>query len=888
MNTLSMQTLLVDAAAGLVGFAANWLLQSTLLIAAGLSIGWLVCRRGSAVQSAVYRTTLLAAIVCPLATSLLARVGIPGWSLDMPAAWALEPNDISRAVVTTESAADALISVRSDASLVPADVWPAVQTSEFSAGAAAEAGVVSAKPQQHALAALPVVDNQDVNHPAAVPAINGNEATAHVDAGMGQFVIGPFGRLAVGISLLGLAVAAVLLIRLMMAWRRMNRLRSTAVIADPATQHLCQELAALLSVSAPQVLRSPYVTSPCLAGLVRPAVLLPEADPSLPIRDVMIHELAHLRRCDCHWNLLRHLAGALLFYQPLLWKLSRRLEETAEEVCDDFVVQYGGDRNEYAHRLVDIAALASTPASLAGVGIVSLRSILAKRVTRILDTSRSLSTRASNQLLAVVIAGGLALTLVVSLVGLGPHASIAEAAADEPAAAATPGEGHAEENAAADEAEFTAREKSRAAGGDKADDQSSKTAPVPAASETGIVTGSITHGGQPAAGAHVAIIGTQIEPKQGGDLSPGGEVIAAGTADENGSYRLSVAGASSKTHRYVSVIARKEGTAIAWQMLNLDSPETEVALELPADEPIRGKLIDIEGQPAADVTLKLVGVQNVTDRFGQDGVGYPGGDEPPAAWLPPATSDEQGRFTIRGVPAGHGVFLQGAGSDRFAPQDIALNTGMPEQRGERDRTYRSLVQNLEPGEEAVLTLPPAQWFEGVVRYEDSGEPAAHARVTIWASQEESSSMISVSGQADKQGRYRINPKPGVRFGVTAYPPAETAYLARQTPLSQAIRWDADDRVKQVDIALPRGVWVRGTVKEAATGEPVAGAAVQYLPQSANNPNVSDDILTGWQDIQLSDEAGRFSITVLPGPGHLLVHGQDNYVLQEIGSRQPAA
>ncbi len=1617
MNGLSVQTLLVDAAAALVGFAANWLLQSTLLIAAGLSIGWMLRRRGSAVQSAVYRTTLLAVIVCPLATSLLALVDIPGWSLEMPAAWTLQRYAVPLEIPETEFASAAIVSARSDAPPFPADDWPAVETSAFPTGTAAAFGFVGEEPRQDALAALPVADSHAVDRRSATSAIDGEEATARAAAETWLFQIRPFGWLAIGISLFGLAVSAVLLFRLSMAWRRMNRLRSTATAAEAATQRVCQELAALLSVSPPEVLRSPYLSSPCLAGLTRPAVLLPEADPSSPIRDVLVHELAHLRRRDCHWNLLRHLAGALLFYQPLLWKLSRRLEETAEEVCDDFVVQYGGDREAYAHRLVDIAAFSSTPASVAGVGIVSLRSILAKRVSRILDTSRSLSTRAGNLLLAVVIAGGLALTLAVGLVGLGPHSSLADAAADEPVTAGTPVEGRAEENATADanrddestanvslpsaaaslqpetpsgngaityagkvvdpmgspvsgaelylvyhvpeptaplipswkplavtdaagdfrftmgesdfgegasarewkhaalcavapghgfacsaamffesgrdavqemrerlkeipvpfresfekmlaqagqplrlvaddqplrgqvvdingqgvmgakltllrtdlsydesldawleeagsekadfysardktplmlngpqvrslvtpavtgpdgrftlrgvgrerivqllvegpgiqadtiyartrageriellqerrspnlgnfvyhpaelthvagpskpivgrvrnkrtgdplagitiksqerhgnpisgwgqdfvrtvtddqgryrlegmpigsdnriaaiapedraylstshraatdidaeqleidfaltaavwlegrvtdastgkgvpgrisylvnednpdrdaaaglgsvderdrhqaaedgrfrvpglpgpgyvtfeaddhekyaratgittadgqslpvaggilrasrtllpissyhviaevnpqqdsgrhelnlqldsggslvgrfadrdsqplgdtsgiyysgrlaafsmswdlargdsfevigyeaarprrlvfydpqqnlagslllqgqppeplvaqllpagkvrgrlvdrdgqpltdlqlvpwmppqsspadmpsldgveligsplppnrghhaeheigvdgrfeidglapgleyrlramdrqrnplvppqvfqpldaviqvqagetldlgdvrladEAEFSAREKSRATR-DAANDQASKTGPIPAAIETGIVTGRVTHGGQPAAGAHVAIIGSRIQPMRGSDLGRGGEVIAAEIADENGLYRLSVAGASSKTHRYVGLIARKEGTAIAWRMLNLDSPSVEIALELPREEPIQGKLIDIEGQPAAGVTLKTVGVQNATDRFGQEGVGYPGGDEPPAAWLPPVTSDEQGRFTIRGVPAGHGVHMHVEGSDRFAPEDIALNTGMPEQRGERDATYRSLVKNVEPGEEAVLTVPPAQWFEGVVRYEDSGEPAAHARITIWASQEGSGSMTSVAGQADEQGRYRINPKPGVRFGLTAYPPAGTTYLARQTPLSKAIRWEAGDRVKQVDITLPRGVLVRGTIRDAGTGEPVAGAAVQYRPQSANNPNVSDEILTGWQDIQLSNEEGRFSITVLPGPGHLLVHGQDNHVLQEIGSRQ---
>ena len=107
------------------------------------------------------------------------------------------------------------------------------------------------------------------------------------------------------------------------------------------------------------MLCSPYVPSPCLAGIRRPAVLLPEENQQLSLREVLIHELAHLRRHDCHWNLLRRAATALFWFQPLLWKLSSRLEATAEEVCDDFVVQYGANRQEYAHRLVDIAELSS-------------------------------------------------------------------------------------------------------------------------------------------------------------------------------------------------------------------------------------------------------------------------------------------------------------------------------------------------------------------------------------------------------------------------------------------------------------------------------------------------------------------------------------------------
>ena len=77
-------------------------------------------------------------------------------------------------------------------------------------------------------------------------------------------------------------------------------------------------------------------------------------------------------------------------------------------------------------------------------------------------------------------------------------------------------------------------------------------------------------------------------------------------------------------------------------------------------------------------------MQSGEEGMPKEGVGYRGGDDIPAAWLPPVTSDEQGRFTIRGIPAGHGVFLKVEGSDHFAPQGIALNTGKPEQRGEND------------------------------------------------------------------------------------------------------------------------------------------------------------------------------------------------------------
>jgi hypothetical protein len=58
---------LANHASGFVTAAANMLVQSTVVIVAGLLCARVVARKGAAVQSAVLRATLLAVIACPAA-----------------------------------------------------------------------------------------------------------------------------------------------------------------------------------------------------------------------------------------------------------------------------------------------------------------------------------------------------------------------------------------------------------------------------------------------------------------------------------------------------------------------------------------------------------------------------------------------------------------------------------------------------------------------------------------------------------------------------------------------------------------------------------------------------------------------------------------------------
>lgn len=403
-----------------------------------------------------------------------------------------------------------------------------------------------------------------------------------------------------------------------------------------------------------------------------------------------------------------------------------------------------------------------------------------------------------------------------------------------------------------------------------------------------IVSGLVRNSdGKPAASAFLAVVAFNVQPKPGAtDLSAWPEVLAEGTTTADGKFKLQLGKVTSKTHISPSLLARTKNSGVVWERLDLDAAEADVTLKLKPQQLLQGRLVDIEGQPVAGVPIKLSSIVEAAKdgRPVQGGIGFSKLKQPPKAWLPKISTDERGNFTVRNLAEGHGVFLKIAGTEQVATQDVALNTGISEQRGKQDGTYRPVVKNFKPGEVATIALAPAQIFEGVVLLGDTGKPAANARITMWASQQDPvGSMVSIEGKTDAEGRFRLNPYAGVRFGIIAYPPKGSPYQVKRL---NDLRWDSGDGPKKIEIRLDQGVLARGTVVDAKTGKPLKGASVQYHPNRFNK-NLTSDIVTGWQSIQKTNDNGEFEITVLPGRGTLLVHASNgsNYVLQAMSSRE---
>lgn len=110
------------------------------------------------------------------------------------------------------------------------------------------------------------------------------------------------------------------------------------------------------------------VRSPLTYGVLRPVIVLPEvemADASL--RFALLHELCHIRRCDCLWKHLAALAACIHWFNPCAWLLLTLLDRDLEISCDMQVLRRctGDHRAEYAHILLDFAAQALSSAPLA-------------------------------------------------------------------------------------------------------------------------------------------------------------------------------------------------------------------------------------------------------------------------------------------------------------------------------------------------------------------------------------------------------------------------------------------------------------------------------------------------------------------------------------------
>ena len=72
-------------------------------------------------------------------------------------------------------------------------------------------------------------------------------------------------------------------------------------------------------------------------------------------RTMLAHELAHLLRHDPLWLITTLIINSVLFFQPLNHLARRKLEETAEYLCDDWALMHTSQKIDFAKCLTQVA-----------------------------------------------------------------------------------------------------------------------------------------------------------------------------------------------------------------------------------------------------------------------------------------------------------------------------------------------------------------------------------------------------------------------------------------------------------------------------------------------------------------------------------------------------
>jgi beta-lactamase regulating signal transducer with metallopeptidase domain len=187
---------------------------------------------------------------------------------------------------------------------------------------------------------------------------------------------------------------------------------------------------------------SDRVQVPTAIGLLKPAVIVPkwvlEELSADELNQILLHELAHLRRWDDWTNLAQKIVKALFFFHPAVWWIEKKVSLEREMACDDAVLAETESPRAYAECLAHLAekTLIQRSVALAQAALGRLRHT-SLRVAKILDGNRASASGASKP--AVLLVAGFAAACLVSVSAAPSLIAFDDGRASSAAAAAVAG-----------------------------------------------------------------------------------------------------------------------------------------------------------------------------------------------------------------------------------------------------------------------------------------------------------------------------------------------------------------------------------------------------------------------------------------------------------------
>lgn len=243
--------------------------------------------------------------------------------------------------------------------------------------------------------------------PAGLLAAPVTELPALTEAGDSARVEGP-AILSLILRMLPISLFTIwVLISLLLLWRLALAHRRMTVIKRQSSPFDISRFSRLNNILSGRMARRPWrvrlssqIEYPMAAGLGRPTVLIPRRLVNQltgsELESVILHELAHIVRWDDWSKLGQKIIEALMFFNPAVFWIGRRLDLEREIACDDRVVEQLGKPGEYARCLTRLTQLTAMPVGASLIpGVLTSRKQIFKRFDRLLSRNRSCGTKFS-------------------------------------------------------------------------------------------------------------------------------------------------------------------------------------------------------------------------------------------------------------------------------------------------------------------------------------------------------------------------------------------------------------------------------------------------------------------------------------------------------------
>jgi beta-lactamase regulating signal transducer with metallopeptidase domain len=175
---------------------------------------------------------------------------------------------------------------------------------------------------------------------------------------------------------------------------------------DPQLQQTLRRYSAKRNVS---LCTSATIRVPAAIGLLKPVVVIPEwvmrELSTDEVNQILVHELAHLRRWDDWTNFAQQIIKAIFFFHPAVWWIDKKVALERESACDDIVLAEAASPRAYAECLTRLAekSFLHRSVALAQAALGRIRQ-MSLRVSRILDPNREFSQNRGWKPVALLIA----------------------------------------------------------------------------------------------------------------------------------------------------------------------------------------------------------------------------------------------------------------------------------------------------------------------------------------------------------------------------------------------------------------------------------------------------------------------------------------------------